>query len=570
MRILIDALTPGEVRAGVLNKNAELVEYLFEDSLSDQVKGSIFLGQVVRVEPSLQAAFINYGAAKNGFLPFREIHPDYFRLPIEDRAAVSPKKNNAPNEDDFSLSFDGNVASTSLEVFEDDAKDVRHERENGRLSEIYKKYKIQEILSPKQVILVQIVKEERSSKGAALTSFISMSGRHCVFLPNSASGGGVSRRIKDVKVREKMQEALDSLECEEGSSVFMRTSAEAKTKSVLKKEYVYLKKIWDGVCKDTVNAKAPSLIRREMNAAMRAVRDLWTDEVEEVIVDGVDQYREIVRFLKGYSPKQVQKVLLHEDSKPLFEKYSVDFQVESLFEPTVFLPSGGHIVINQTEALVSIDVNSGRATKERHIEETALKTNMDAVCEVARQVRLRDLSGLLVIDFIDMADAKSRQKIEDAMHSAMQSDRARVQIGKISQFGLMEMSRQRLGFSSTDKIMEVCERCSGFGLVKRADFLAKQVLRSAERVLLYNKVLGLKILVPTVVLEEICSTYSGMLERIKTTYGVPLRFEVLPYGRTEMTMCMTDEEGTVLWCEGLIKNKKGEKDDQDASSSKKR
>ncbi len=566
MRILIDALTPGEVRAGVLNKNAELIEYLFEDSLSDQVKGSIFLGQVERVEPSLQAAFINYGAEKNGFLPFREVHPDYFRIPVADRSFEKPK----PKKEEFSLSFSGDVGSTSLEVYETDDTEIRKAREGSRAHEFYKKYKIQEILHPKQVILVQIVKEQRSSKGAALTTFITLSGRYCVFLPNTIAGGGVSRRIRDPQVREKMQEAVDALECEEGSAVLVRTAADSKPKQLIKRDYLYLKKTWDAVRQEVVKAKAPVLIRREMNAAMRAVRDLWTDEVESVIIDGEDQYKEVVKFLRGYAPKQVQKVNLYEEKKPLFEKYSVDFQIESLFEPTVYLPSGGYIVINQTEALISIDVNSGRATKERHIDETALKTNLDAVCEIGRQVRLRDLSGLLVVDFIDMADAKGRQKVEEAMHAVMQSDRARVQIGKISQFGLMEMSRQRLGFSSIDKMMEVCERCSGFGYVKRSDFLAKQVLRSAERVLLYNKVFGLQICVTVPVLEEISSTYSNMLERIKKAYQVPIRFHVTHHGQ-EMSICVRDQSGTVLWCESIVKNNdSGEKESVDTTNSKRR
>jgi len=537
MRIFIDASTHDEIRVGVVNKRQELAEYFFEDACAEQVKGSIFLGIVTRVEPSLQAAFVDYGAERNGFLSFREVHPDYFRIPVADRP--EPEKN-SEDSSDFELFFDGEMESTSLESSEDMAA-------KPRFQEQYKRYKMQEVIKPNQVILVQIVKEERQQKGAALTSFITLSGRYSVLLPNSPKSGGISRRIRDIQTREKLQKDLDSLDVQEGSSLVVRTACEGQGKSDLKVDYNYLRKTWRDICEKTIQANAPSLIHKEFNVGIRSLRDFWSPQLEEVWISGKELFDEACAFVKVYAPRQVSKIKLYTESVPIFEKYCVENQIQSLFEPTVYLPSGGYIVINQTEALVSIDVNSGRATKERHIEETALQTNLSAVLEVARQIRLRDLSGLLVVDFIDMMDMANRSRVEQAMQLAMAEDRARVQISRISQFGLMEMSRQRLGFSAMDKMTLVCTHCRGAGVIKRDDFLAKQLLRALERVVLYKS--GeefLTVYAPQAVYLKILSSYTDFLGRIRAR-KCPVYFGVLPNDGKGMRVC--DENNNILWCE---------------------
>lgn len=537
MRILIDASTSDEVRVGMINKGGELLEYFFEDTQAAQVKGSIFLGKVTRVEPSLQAAFIDYGADRGGFLPFREIHPDYFKIPQADQKERKEKK----NQGEFSLSFDGAMESTVLETTEEE-EDVSF---RSRLQKHHKRYKIQEVVKPNQVILVQIVKEERQTKGAALTTFVTLPGRYCVFLPNSPHGGGVSKRIRDPQMREKLQEVVSTFKLEEGSSFVVRSACEKQIKANLKRDYSYLKKVWERVRAKTMESHAPSLVYREFNAALRVVRDLWTEDVEGASIAGEEQYKTIRAFLKEYAPRQASKLKLYTEKEPLFAKYSIDNQVDALFEPIVYLPSGGHIVINQTEALVSIDVNSGRATKERHIEETALATNVDAAKEIARQVRLRDLSGLFVVDFIDMEDAQHRAKVEKAMHDSMAADRARVQIGRISNFGLLEMSRQRLGFSAMDKIMSRCPKCDGVGVVKKSMFLARQLLRALEHVVLYGK--GDKKFVvhaPQSVCLIILTSYADLLQRCKGEAFVA--FSVV---QEDGVIRISDATGRTAWCE---------------------
>ena len=536
MRILIDASTSDEVRVGMINKSGELLEYFFEDTQAAQVKGSIFLGKVTRVEPSLQAAFIDYGADRGGFLPFREIHPDYFKIPQADKKERKETK----NQGDFSLSFDGAMESTLLETAEEEDVSFR-----SRLQKHHKRYKIQEVIKPNQVILVQIVKEERQTKGAALTTFVTLPGRYCVFLPNSPHGGGVSKRIRDPKVRESLQDIVSSFKLEEGSSFVVRSVCEKQVKANLKRDYNYLKKVWERVRTKTMESHAPSLVYREFNAALRVVRDLWTENVEGASIAGEEQYRSIRTFLKEYAPRQASKLHLYTEKEPLFAKYAIDNQVDALFEPVVYLPSGGHIVINQTEALVTIDVNSGRATKERHIEETALATNIDAAKEIARQVRLRDLSGLFVVDFIDMEDHQHRSKVEKIMQESMAADRARVQIGRISNFGLLEMSRQRLGFSAMDKIMSKCPKCDGVGVVKKQTFLARQLLRALEHVVLHSK--GEKKFVvhaPQSVCLIILTSYADLLQSCKGEAFVA--FSVI---QEDGPIRIADETGRTAWCE---------------------
>ena len=433
------------------------------------------------------------------------------------------------------------MESTSLES----AAEEEDGSFRARLQKQHKRYKIQEVIQPNQIILVQIVKEERQTKGAALTTFISLPGRYSVFLPNSPHGCGVSKRIRDAEVRDKMQDVVSSFKVEEGSSFVVRSVCEKQAKVHLKRDYSYLKKVWDGIRSKAVESHAPSLVYREFNAALRVVRDLWTEDVEGATIAGEEQFKAIKAFLKEYAPRQASKLQLHKEKEPLFVKYSIDNQVDALFEPIVYLPSGGHIVINQTEALVAVDVNSGRATKERHIEETALATNVDAAKEIARQVRLRDLSGLFVIDFIDMEDNQHRIKVERALQESMAADRARVQIGRISNFGLLEMSRQRLGFSAMDKIMLKCPKCSGVGVIKQPRFLAKQLLRALEHVVLYNKkAKKLVVHAPQSVCLIILTLYADVLQGCKGEFFVS--FSVI---QEDSSMKIVDEEGRTMWCD---------------------
>jgi len=537
MRILIDAATHDEVRVGVVNKSGELLEYFFEDTQAAQVKGSIFLGKITRVEPALQAAFVDYGAGKGGFLPFREIHPDYFRIPLVDREKAKKE------EADFMLSFDGEMESTSLDVCMNEEEEVASFR--VRLQRYHKRYKIQEVIKPNQVILVQIVKEERQQKGAALTTFITLPGRYCVFLPNSPDGTGVARRVREPKMRENLESIVQSLKVNKGGSFVVRVACDKQAKANIKRDHTYLKKLWDSICEKTVQSHAPTLIHREFNAALRVVRDLWTADVEEVCVAGEGQYQAIRAFLREYTPRQAAKLKLYQENDPIFTRYAIDSQVDALFEPVVYLSSGGHLVINQTEALVSIDVNSGRAIKERHIEETALQTNLDAANEIARQVRLRDLSGLFVVDFIDMENTQHRSKVEKALQEAMSQDKARVQIGRISNFGLLEMSRQRLGFSAMDKIMVPCPKCHGVGVVRRVDFLAKQILRALEHVIVCNDLKGTMVIeAPQAVCMRVLSDCTDLL--FVRRRGVPVSFSV---AEADGDMSIKDAQGNVQWCE---------------------
>ena len=469
-RLLIDARQSEETRV-VLLSGTRIEDFDYETENRKQLKGNVYLARVTRVEPSLQAAFVEYGGNRQGFLAFSEIHPDYYRIPIEDREAIVQAERDTDSDEDGAQEPDDAPETVGGE--DADEEEIRPRRQVRR-------YKIQEVVSRKQIMLVQVVKEERGNKGAALTTYLSLAGRYCVLMPNSTRRGGVSRKITNVADRKRLKTIVGGLDVQDGVAVIVRTAGAKRTKTEIARDYAYLSKLWDDIRTKTMESQAPSLIHEEGDLVKRSIRDLYTSEVDEVLVEGEDAYKEARAQMKMLIPSHVKRVQKYEDSLPIFQRYQVEQQMDTIHSPQVTLKSGGYLVINQTEALVAIDVNSGRSTRERNIEETALKTNLEAADELARQLRLRDLSGLIVVDFIDMEDNKNQQAVERRMKDAMRNDRARIQIGSISHFGLLEMSRQRLRISFNESISSVCPHCEGSGRVRSVETAALQMLRVIE------------------------------------------------------------------------------------------
>ena len=469
-RLLIDARQSEETRV-VLLSGTRIEDFDYETENRKQLKGNVYLARVTRVEPSLQAAFVEYGGNRQGFLAFSEIHPDYYRIPIEDREALMAAErasNDAEDSDEDSVDAPETVGGEDA-----DEEDIRPKRQ-------VRKYKIQEVISRKQIMLVQVVKEERGNKGAALTTYLSLAGRYCVLMPNSTRRGGVSRKITNAADRKRLKTIVGGLDVQDGTAVIVRTAGAKRTKPEISRDYAYLSKLWDEIRTKTLESQAPSLIHEEGDLVKRSIRDLYTSEVDEVLVEGEEAYKEARSQMKMLIPSHVKRVQKYDDPLPIFQRYQVEQQMDTIHSPQVTLKSGGYLVINQTEALVAIDVNSGRSTRERNIEETALKTNLEAADELARQLRLRDLSGLIVVDFIDMEENRNQQAVERRMKDAMRNDRARIQIGSISHFGLLEMSRQRLRISFNESITSLCPHCEGTGRIRSVETAALQMLRVIE------------------------------------------------------------------------------------------
>ena len=476
-RMLIDATHPEETRVVVLSGN-RLEELDVEAAHRKQLKGNIYLAKVTRVEPSLQAAFVDYGGNRHGFLAFNEIHPDYYQIPVADREALLAEEE-AQGSDDDENGENGDGAE--VETLGGDDTEEMEETRRSRSSASQRRYKIQEVIKRRQILLVQVVKEERGNKGAALTTYISLAGRYCVLMPNTARGGGISRKIGSGTDRKRLKKILADLSIPEGMAVIVRTAGAERTKAEVKRDYDYLIRLWDTIRETTLQSTAPSLVHEEGNLIKRSIRDLYGNDIDEIIVEGDEGYRTAKDFMKLLIPSHAKRVQPYKDEgMPLFHRFQVETQLDAMHSPTVQLKSGGYIVINPTEALVSIDVNSGRATRERNIEETALKTNLEAASEIARQLRLRDLAGLIVIDFIDMEVNRNQTQVERRLKDAMKSDRARIQIGRISPFGLLEMSRQRLRPSLHETTFEVCPHCEGTGQRRSVESSALYVLRAIE------------------------------------------------------------------------------------------
>ncbi len=549
-RMLIDARHREETRVAVVTGN-RIEELDFESAEHKQLKGNIYLAKVTRVEPSLQAAFIDYGGNRHGFLAFAEIHPDYYQIPREDRerllaeeaeAAAEEAALREQEEDDYDEPSDimqgseerEDEVSDLIEVDSDDSVDTidmsegeepeldenseqsdeENGEENGRGNNdrnnrrrrgrggrsgggenrapkasdevrakrmnLRRRYKIQDVIHRRQVLLVQVVKEERGNKGAALTTYLSLAGRYCVLMPNTSHGGGISRKIHSAADRKRLKSIMSDLTLPATMGCIIRTAGLARTKPEIKRDFDYLARLWDGIRENTLKGSAPMLIHTDSDLIKRAIRDIYNKDIEEVFVEGDEGYKAAKEFMKLLMPSHAKKVQHYADPVPLFQRYHVEDQLNAMYQPIVQLKSGGYIVINPTEALVSIDINSGRSTKEHGIEQTALSTNLEAAREIARQLRLRDMAGLVVIDFIDMEHHGNARKVERAMKDALKHDRARIQVGRISSFGLMEMSRQRLRTGVLEASTRQCPHCEGTGLVRTASSAALSALRLIE------------------------------------------------------------------------------------------
>ena len=593
-RMLIDGTHPEELRVVISNGN-RLEEYDVETSTKSQLKGNIYLAKVTRVEPSLQAAFVDYGGNRHGFLAFSEIHPDYYQIPVEDREALKrdvaqfeanaseararideidggidgdsenignledcleePKtelksstveveteetdhiiftggskiskieslddgldKSNESNEDNSTEEEGKNSKESPIDNSEDD--NPNDNEKSLRRENPMRRYKIQEVIKRRQILLIQVIKEERGNKGAALTTYLSLAGRYCVLMPNTArNSGGVSRKITNANDRRRLRELLKNLNVAEGMGVIMRTAGMERNKSEIKRDFDYLLRLWGNVRELTLKSAAPYLVYEEGDLIKRTIRDLYNREIEEILVEGNDAYTAAKKLMRMMMPSHAKRVQPYRDEViPLFHRYQVETQLESMHSPVVHLKSGGYIVINPTEALVAIDVNSGRSTRERNIEETAFKTNLEAASEVARQLRLRDLSGLIVIDFIDMDLSRNLRGVERRLKEKVKTDRARIQLGRISNFGLFELSRQRMRPSIVENSTETCAHCSGTGYVRSTESTAVHVLRSIEEEGIRNRSTEVAVTVPTPIALYILNQKRGSLNQIEARY----------------------------------------------------
>ena len=569
MRMLIDARHPEETRVAVVKGN-RIEEFDFESAERRQLKGNIYLAKVTRVEPSLQAAFVDYGGNRHGFLAFSEIHPDYYQIPKEDRdallreeaehAAAEAALRAAEGDDepvDGHHDDDGQDHDRPDSDLEDDldgedapapesaggnghddhsaAEDLRRKRMALR-----RRYKIQDVIHRRQVLLVQVVKEERGNKGAALTTYLSLAGRYCVLMPNTTHGGGISRKISNAADRKRLKTIMADLNLPSTMGCIVRTAGLQRTKTEIKRDFDYLARLWDEIRETTLKSQAPALINEDSDLIKRAIRDIYNRDIDEVIVEGEAGYRKARDFMKLLMPSHVKKVKSYADPVPLYQRYGAEDQLEAMYHPVVQLKSGGYLVINPTEALVSIDINSGRSTREHGIEQTALSTNLEAAQEIARQLRLRDMAGLVVIDFIDMESNSNVRKVEKAMKAALANDRARIQIGRISQFGLLEMSRQRLRTGVLEASTRECPHCEGTGLVRTASSAGLSALRMLEEEAARGRGSQLVLRASQEAAFYVLNRKRGELGEIEERYGVTI--EVQSDGQLEGAR-MTVEAG---------------------------
>ncbi|MDE1466593.1 Rne/Rng family ribonuclease [Aurantiacibacter sp. D1-12] len=630
-RMLIDARHPEETRVAVLKGN-RIEEFDFESAEHKQIKGNIYLAKVTRVEPSLQAAFVDFGGNRHGFLAFSEIHPDYYQIPAEDREALlaeeaaaaeeeaklraeedeeedttaSPEEEEV-SEDDVALEEidtsdkehvatieeghlegdesnedddedddseeedddeDGDDEDGDDESSEDEddseegdkpkrrgrggrgrGKHQRGRRQGGRgngkrgsrakeidearakRQALRRRYKIQDVIQRRQVLLVQVVKEERGNKGAALTTYLSLAGRYCVLMPNSSHGGGISRKINSGSDRKRLKSIVSDLSLPKTMGLIVRTAGLSRTKTEIKRDFDYLARLWDEIRERTMGSSAPTMIHSDSDLIKRAIRDIYNREIEEVMVEGEAGYKSAKAFMKLLMPSHARRVKAYNDPVPLFQRYGAEDQLSAMYAPEVQLKSGGYLVINPTEALVSIDINSGRSTKEHGIEQTALHTNLEAAKEIARQLRLRDMAGLVVIDFIDMDRSGNVRKVERAMKDALKNDRARIQVGRISGFGLMEMSRQRLRTGVLEASTRECPHCDGTGLVRTASSAGLSALRVIEDEAAKGKGTVITLFASTEAAVYLLNAKRADLAEIEERYGVTV--EVKPEGEDE-------------------------------------
>ncbi|MEL6529579.1 MAG: ribonuclease E/G [Pseudomonadota bacterium] len=617
-RMLIDARHSEETRVAVLKGN-RIEEFDFESAEHKQIKGNIYLAKVTRVEPSLQAAFVDFGGNRHGFLAFSEIHPDYYQIPQDDREALLAEEAEAAAEearlreeeendgvspgeeydaeDESAEALAEDLAEDGLEEIdtsekdkvatiedgtsdddsddddedEDDSEDGEGEDESAegegedkprrgrgrrrgrrqggkggkggrsRAKEVdevrakrmalRRRYKIQDVIQRRQVMLVQVVKEERGNKGAALTTYLSLAGRYTVLMPNSSHGGGISRKISSTSDRKRLKQVVSDLSLPKTMGLIVRTAGLSRTKTEIKRDFDYLARLWDEIRQNTLGSVAPSLIHSDSDLIKRAIRDIYNREIEEVIVEGEEGYKLAKGFMKLLMPSHARRVKAYSDPVPLFQRYGAEDQLRAMYDPMVQLKSGGYLIINPTEALVSIDINSGRSTKEHGIEQTALHTNLEAAREIARQLRLRDMAGLVVIDFIDMEYNSNVRKVEKAMKEALKNDRARIQVGRISGFGLMEMSRQRLRTGVLEATTRPCPHCDGTGLVRTASSAGLSALRLIEDEAAKGKGTVIQLAASTEAAIYLLNEKRGDLVEIEQRYGVSVG--ITPEGENE-------------------------------------
>jgi ribonuclease E len=609
-RMLIDARHQEETRVAVLKGN-RIEEFDFESADHKQIKGNIYLAKVTRVEPSLQAAFVDFGGNRHGFLAFSEIHPDYYQIPKEDREALLAEEAEHAEEeaalraaedadedfedgahegghddygddeaydaggvteidtsdkDQVATIEDGRVENgfdhaddeaegetDAAERDEGDEEEGQGQQERGRRRQgqggrgrgrgkeadelrakrmaLRRRYKIQDVIQRRQVLLVQVVKEERGNKGAALTTYLSLAGRYCVLMPNSSHGGGISRKISSVTDRKRLKTIIGELGLPKSMGCIVRTAGLSRTKVEIKRDFDYLARLWDEIRETTLGSSAPALIHSDSDLIKRAIRDIYNKDIEDVVVEGEAGYRAAKDFMKLLMPSHSRRVKAYSDPVPLFQRYGAEDQLTAMYDPVVQLKSGGYIVINPTEALVSIDINSGRSTKEHGIEATALNTNLEAAREIARQLRLRDMAGLVVIDFIDMEYGANVRKVEKTMKDALKNDRARIQVGRISSFGLMEMSRQRLRTGVLEATTRLCPHCDGSGLVRTAGSAGLSALRMIEEEAAKGKGNVISLYASQEATIYVLNAKRADLAEIEARYAVSV--EVIPEGENE-------------------------------------
>ena len=622
-RMLIDARHSEETRVAVIKGN-RIDEFDFESAEHKQIKGNIYLAKVTRVEPSLQAAFVDFGGNRHGFLAFSEIHPDYYQIPKEDRDALLAEEAEAAEEearlraeeedrgempgdeydadDESAEALAEEIAEAGLEEIDtsekdevatieegqvdapddsadedddsdeesDDAEASEDEEDSGdedsgakprkrrgrggrrrqgkgrgkgrsRAKEVdearakrmalRRRYKIQDVIQRRQVLLVQVVKEERGNKGAALTSYLSLAGRYTVLMPNSSHGGGISRKINSVTDRKRLKQVVSDLSLPKSMGLIVRTAGLSRTKPEIKRDFDYLARLWDEIREKTLSSSAPNLIHSDSDLIKRAIRDIYNRDISEVIVEGEDGYKSAKAFMKLLMPSHARRVKAYSDPVPMFQRYGAEDQLKAMYDPVVQLKSGGYLVINPTEALVSIDINSGRSTKGHGIEQTALNTNVEAAIEIARQLRLRDMAGLVVIDFIDMERHGNVRKVERTMKDALKNDRARIQVGRISSFGLMEMSRQRLRTGVLEATTRECPHCDGTGLVRTASSAGLSALRLIEDEAAKGNGSLIALAASTEAAVYLLNTKRADLQEIEDRYSVEV--QVIPEGEDE-------------------------------------
>ncbi len=574
--ILIDTTNNIETRIAVTD-DGKLDDFEIEPSKKNAVKGDIYLAKISRIEPSLQAAFVDFGTNRNGFLPLTEIHPDYFKIPAADELKIKElnekiyklneeEDNNGENENELEDIEENNIETKSEEEEngnDNDSVISIKKRKNKKLSpkkeyfNFFRKYKIQDVIRPKQVLLVQINKEERGLKGAALTTYLSFAGRYCVLMPNSMNSDGISRKIGDIEERKKLKKILSSVKIPEKMSVIVRTAGIGRTKKEISKDLSFLVSQWNKIRELTLKSEAPEMIHEEGNILKRAIRDMLSEDVEKIFVEGKEGYDKVKKITKNLAPTFVKKVKQYKsEENSLFASNNIETQINDLFSLNVKLKSGGSIVINTTEALVAVDVNSGKNTSERNIENTALKTNLEAAVEVARQLRLRDLGGLVVIDFIDMDDYRNNFKVEKSLKTALVRDRARVQVGRISMFGLMELSRQRLRSSLIDKSFEKCNYCKGSGLILNSSSIIDQIIKVIKEKISDNKNSIINVKCNSGLAENLLNNKKSEIHSLENKFESKINFFFNPQYSLHDPLIEIDEDNNSLGLEKISEKKK--------------